>query len=220
MFSRIKRSILARDEELETLAWLISVIDSYRVGMGVDIKGMRERVRKLPSSSRVENWTQVYNDMKAITDLPFEKEPKIKLYMNIFAFMKVLVRQAFLIIGFLIFIFMLTLTMPLVKSSEQFQYIVYGIIGAAWVVVAIRAFVRDKMKEFYYTHMKEYEKNEQRLQKACQQLIDRMGEALTQKRKDGKKYTFSVYQKDYKGITIVKNPSWLRDFYVVAVKKR
>jgi hypothetical protein len=220
MFNKITRFIFKRDEELENLAWLISVIDSYRVGMGVDMEGMRDRIRKLPSSLRMKNWTQVYNDMTAIVDLPFQKEPRMKLYMNIFAFMRYLVKQAFLIIGVILFIFLLTMRMPFIKSSQQLQYIVYAILGVAWVVVSIRAIVRDKMKAFYYTYRDDYRKNEERLQKAAQDLINKMGKALTQKEEKPEKYRFSVYQKDYNGIKVMRKPGWLRDFYTVSVKKR
>ncbi len=220
MLSRIRRFILQRDEELENLAWIISVIDSYRVGMGVEIESMRDRVRQLPASLRMENWNQVYNDMKAISDLPLQKEPRFKLYLNIFAFMRYLVKQAFLIVGIILFIFLLTLRLPFIKSTQQLQYILYGILVVAWVVVAIRAFVRNKMKDFYYSNRKDYRKNEERLQKAAQSLMNKMGKALKQKEEDPKKYRFSVYQRDYNGIRILKKPGWLRDFYVIAVKKR
>jgi hypothetical protein len=220
MLNRIKRFILNRDEELENLAWIISVIDSYRVGMGVDIEGMRDRIRTLPSALRVENWDQVYNDMKAIADLPFEKEPRMKLYMNIFAFMRYLVKQAFLIVGIILFIFLLTMRLPFIRTTEQLQYILYGILAVAWVVVAIRAYVRDKMKDFYSTNRNDYKKNEERLQKAAQSMIIKMGGALKEKGEDPKKYRFSVYQRDYNHITIVRKPDVLRDFYVIAAKKR
>jgi hypothetical protein len=220
MLNRIKRFIFKRDEDLENLAWIISIIDSYRVGMGVDMEGMRGRIRKLPPSLRVEKWDQVYNDMKVITDLPLQKEPRMKLYLNIFAFMRYLVKQAFLIVGVILFIFLLTMRMPFIKSSAQLQYIVYAILAVAWVVVSIRAVVRNKMKDFYYRHQKDYRKNEERLQKSAQDLIDKMGEALTQKGDDPRKYKFSMYQRDYKGITIVGSPGMLRDFFMVTVKKR
>ncbi len=219
MFARIRRFIFRKDEELENLAWLISVADSYRVGMGVDMEGLRDRMRKLRGPLRVENWSQIYKDMKEITDLPYQKEPQIKKYVNIFVFLRYLVKQAFLIVGVLFFIFLLTMRLPLI-TYETLQYFLYAILFVAWWVVFIRWYVRDKMKTFYYRHMNDYRKNEERLQMAAQDLIDKMGHALTEKGDDPKKYVFNVYQKDYKGLKIVKEPSWLRDFYVVAVKKK
>ncbi|MGC1122077.1 MAG: hypothetical protein WBA22_13385 [Candidatus Methanofastidiosia archaeon] len=219
MLSKLKRKILKKDEELENVAWLISVIDSYRVGMGVDMEGLRERTRKLRESVRMENWSQVYNDMKAITDLPYKGEPRMKLYINIFAFMRYLVKQAFLIVGIILFVALMSARMPFI-SPQQLPYILYAIIGVAWCVVVIRAFVKDRMKMFYSTHRKEYRKNEERLQKAAQDLILKMGALLTEKGESPEKYKFDVYQKDYKGIEILKSPGWLRDFYIIAVKKR
>lgn len=220
MFKRISRLIFRKDEELENLAWLISVIDSYRVGMGVDMEKLREKMRGLKGSLRVENWSQVYKDMKIITDLPFQKEPRIKTYMNIFVFLRYLVKQGFLIIGVILIIFLLALRLPFNLTYTDLQYFLYIIIFVAWCVVAVRAFVRDKMKVFYYRYRDDYRKNEERLQKAAQDLIYKMGKTLTEKGENPKKYTFSLYQKDYKGIIIVKNAGLLRDFYTAAVKKR
>ncbi|MBU7015710.1 MAG: hypothetical protein HXS52_06295 [Theionarchaea archaeon] len=219
MLSKFRRKILNRDEELENLAWLISVIDSYRVGMGVDVEGLRERTRTLRESARMENWSQVYNDMKAITDLPYHSEPRMKLYINIFAFMRYLVKQAFLIVGIILLVSFMSARMPFI-SPQHLPYILYAIIAVAWCVVVIRAFVKDRMKMYYSTHRKEYRKNEERLQKVAQDLILKMGSLLTEKMESPKKYRFSVYQRDYKGIEILKSPGWLRDFYVIAVKKR
>jgi hypothetical protein len=219
MFSELKRKILRKDEELDNVAWLISVIDSYRVGMGVDMEGLRERTRKLRESVRMENWSQVYNDMKAIIDLPYHSEPRLKLYINIFAFGRYLVKQAFLIVAIMLFVLFMSARMPFI-SFNQLPYVLYAIIGVAWCVVAIRAFIKDRMKLFYSTHRKEYRKNEERLQKVAQDLILKMGAMLTEKGESPKRYKFSVYQKDYKGIEILKNPGWLRDFYIIAVKKR
>lgn len=219
MFSRLKRMILKKDEELENAAWLISVVDSYRVGMGVDMEGLRERTRKLRDSMKMENWSQAYSDMKAIIELPYEKEPRMKLYINIYAFTRYLVKQAFLILGIILFVALISARMPFISPSHL-PYILYAIIGVAWCVVAIRAFVKDRMKMFYSTHQKEYRKNEERLQKAAQDLIYKMGALLTEKGEPPEKYKFNVYQKDYTGIKIVKSPGVLRDFYVIAVKAR
>ncbi|MBU6996454.1 MAG: hypothetical protein HXS41_07645 [Theionarchaea archaeon] len=219
MLSELKRKVLRMDEELETLAWLISVIDSYRVGMGVDMEGLRDRTRKLRESLRMENWSQVYSDMKAITDLPYSSEPRMKLYINIFAFMRYLVKQAFLIVAVILLVAFMSARMPFI-SPHQLPYILYAIIAVAWCVVAIRAFVKDRMKLFYSSHQKEYRKSEERLQKVAQDLILKMGSLLTEKGESPKKYKFSVYQRDYNGIEILKSPGVLRDFYVIAVKKR
>lgn len=220
MFSKISRLIFRKDEELENLAWLISVIDSYRVGMGVNIEELRNRIRTLKGPLKVENWTLVYNDMKAIVDLPLEKEPGIKLYINLFVFSRYLVKQSFLIVGVVLFIFLLTLRFPFSFTTERLQYLLYAIIAATWVVVAVRGITRNKLKTFYYHHMNDYRKNEERLQIAAQDLINKMGKALEEKGENPGKYTFSVYQKDYKGIQILSKPGVLRDFYTIAVKKR
>ncbi|MBU7025170.1 MAG: hypothetical protein HXS40_13495 [Theionarchaea archaeon] len=219
MFSKLKRKILRKDEELENAAWLISVVDSYRVGMGVDMEGLRERTRKLRDSMKMENWSQAYNDMKAITELPYEKEPRMKLYINIYAFMRYLVKQAFLIVGIILFVALISSRMPFI-SPNHLLYVLYAIIGVAWCVVAIRAFVKDRMKMFYSTHQKEYRKNEERLQKVAQDLIYKMGALLIEKGEPPERYKFSVYQKDYKNIKIVRSPGILRDFYVITVKAR
>jgi hypothetical protein len=219
MLSRIRRFILNKDEELETLAWLISVIDSYRVGMGVDMEGLREKVRTLPAHLRMENWTQVYKDMKEITDLPFEKEPSTKRWINIFAFLRYLVKQAFLIIGVILFVFLLTMRLPFITTA-QLQYILYVIVAVIWIVVVVRAYAKDKLKMFYYRHQKDYKKNEERLQKAAQSLIDKMGKSLTEKGANPKKYSFTVYQRDYTGITVLKKPNLLKDYYTIAVKQQ
>lgn len=219
MLDKIKRFILNKDEELDDVAQLISVIDSFRVGMGVNIESLRELVRTIRRTVKLENWPQIYKDMKHIQDLPLEKEPRIKLYTNIYVFLRYLVRQAFLIIGLLLLIFLLTTRLPLIKP-QHIKYFLYGILGAAWCVVAVRAFVRDRLKVFYYNHQKEYKKQEERLQKAAQDLIFKMGELLTQKGEPAKKYSFSLYQKDYKGIKILKKPGLLKEYYTVAVKKR
>lgn len=219
MLSKIRRFIFQTDEELENLAWLISVIDSYRVGMGVDMEALRDKIRKLRGPLRMKNWPQVYNDMKFIADLPLQKEPGIKFYMSLFVFLRFLVKQAFLIVGVILFIFLLSSRMPFI-SPNHLKYFLYGIIAGAWLVVVVRWVARDKMRMFYYHHRKDYKKNEERLQKAAQDLIDKMGKVLTEKGDNPKKYTFSVYQKDYKGIKVVKDASMLRDFYTVTVKKR
>ncbi len=219
MIGRIRRFIFKKDEELENLAWLISVIDSYRVGMGVDIEPLRERIRSLRGSLRVENWPQVYKDMKTIADLPLKKEPGIKLYMNVFVFLRFLIKQAFLIIGVIIFIFLLTTRMPFIDVAHL-PYLVYAILAGAFAVVTVRGVARYKLRTFYYTYRNDYRKHEERLQKAAQDLIYKMGKALTERGDDPRKYAFDVYQKDYKGIKIVKDVSMLRDFYVVSVKKR
>jgi hypothetical protein len=157
--------------------------------------------------------------MKAIIDLPYNSEPRLKLYINIFAFGRYLVKQAFLIVAIMLFVLFMSARMPFI-SFNQLPYILYAIIGVAWCVVAIRAFIKDRMKLFYSTHRKEYRKNEERLQKVAQDLILKMGAMLTEKGESPEKYKFNVYQKDYTGIEILKSPGWLRDFYIIAVKKR
>lgn len=219
MLRRIRRFILRRDEELENLAWLISVIDSFRVGMGVNMEGLRERIRKLQGPLRMENWPQVYKDMKAIIDLPFEKEPRIKTYMNIFVFLRFLTKEGFLIVGFILFIFLLSMQLLWI-TSRQFQYMVYGVVAFFFLASSTRSFVTYRMKNFYYHHQNDYRKNEERLQKAAQDLISKMGKQLTEKGENPKKYSFHLYQKDYDGIVILKHPGMLRDFYTVAAKKR
>ncbi len=220
MFSRIKRSILNIDEELENLAQLISAIDSFRVGMGVNVDVLRERVRKLRGPYRMENWPQVYKDMEEIRDLPLEKEPRTRLYMNIFVFLRYLVKQFFLIVGIVLFIFLLSFRFPFGLTLKHLQYILYAIIGTWGIMTIVRAYARDRMKMFYYHHQKDYRKNEERLQKAAQDLIYKMGKLAAEKGQNPKRYRFNMYQKDYKNITILRKPGWLRDFYVVAVKKR
>lgn len=222
MFSKIKRYILNIDEDLENLVWLISVIDSYRVGMGVDLEGVRQRVRKLRGPLRMENWPQIYKDMEEIRDLPYRKEPRLRSYVNLFVILRFAGKQAFLIVGVVLIVFLLSLRMPFGFTTRHVQYFLYGIIGLWGAVVMVRTFVRDKMKVFYYHHQKDYKKNEQRLHKATQDLIYKMGKLLEEKGANPKRYRFSVYQKDYNGITILKKPGGLllRDFYVVAAKKR
>ncbi|MEA1993129.1 MAG: hypothetical protein U9N35_01855 [Euryarchaeota archaeon] len=212
---RIKRFIFRKDKNFEDFAWLISVLDNYRAGKRVNRNLLRDRARNVHRRFPIPSLNKVYNDMEAIQNVAEEREPRMKFYGKLLLITQFLVKQALLVMFFAALIMFISFRFFLTEA--QLHIIMYGIIAAAWVVVFVRWYVRDKTVRVYAKYQDVYKKNQLKIGEYVQELIDLMGKHLKERNEPAKKYSLLLYFKNYDNIKIKKNPGIFNEYYVCTV---
>ncbi|MCK4432641.1 MAG: hypothetical protein KAV48_01790 [Methanomicrobia archaeon] len=213
---KIKKHITGREENFSNLAWLITVIDNYRVGKGVKREVLRDKLLHVHRKFDIPSWGGAYNDIRGIEKVLKDNMSNFRFYLNILTFTKFLVKQGLLIIFIFSFIGMLTLRPKL--SNSQIRYLFYLVIAFAWIVVSLRAYVKSKVLDVYIRHQADYKKNQLKLRDYNQKLIDEMRTKMREENENPKRYKLVLYYNDYDNIEIVKEPNWLRDYYTGNIK--
>ena len=205
----------SKKQRLKNLKWSICVLDSFRIGMGVDIDKLWERISGLNDLYEPEDWRVLKRELAKIRELPLRYYSKTRFYVNFIELTKFLAKEFLLILVVISFIGMFTFRSYL--PIEWLRIMAYMVIGFAWIVVFLRWYMKDKLMKVYSSHWDEYKRSRMKVKSFAQMLIDGLRLEVGKDPTLTKKCALKLYNKDYKGITIKKCPQLLRDFYVAHV---
>ena len=212
VFGDIKRKILGLSEDYEAFIWVINALDDYRIGKRVRDSDLREKIRIIRRKFNIPSLNMIYKDIEFIKSIAEKKEPRMKFYSTLMITLQFLIKQGLAI--FLLLAFITAITFKSIFTTEQMQWVLYGVILGAVAVVWVRWYIRDKIMRIYAEHRDEYKKNQLRIREYIQELIDTMKKDLKKTEENPKKYKMVLYYADYKNMKVVKSPNWWRYYYV------
>jgi hypothetical protein len=135
--------------------------------------------------------------------------------VNFLALTKFLAKEFFLI--FFVIAIVALLSMRPLLSGRLILYAFYAIIGFAWIVVFLRWYTRDRIRRVYSEHWGEYEGGRKKVKNFAQGLVWRLQKGMLDKNANPSRYKLTIYIDDYKGVSVLRRPGILRDFYVAVV---
>lgn len=209
MFKKIKQIFQRKEditEDFEDFAWLISVLDSYRIGKRVKRSLLREKLRKVNKKFSIPSINRIYSDIEYIRTIAEKKEPKMDFYSKLLYFTQPLIEKPLVFVGLTIIVILL---FPV--------WFLLLIVFLVWAVVLIRWYVRGKIRKIYIKYQGMYKENQQNIGEYVQELIDTMKKYLEKRNEPAKKYPLLLHYKNYKNVKLKRSPGIFNEYYVCIV---
>ncbi|MDH5438775.1 MAG: hypothetical protein OEX76_07740 [Candidatus Bathyarchaeota archaeon] len=211
-----------RENDLKALTDLITLLDCYRVNRYVQLDSMEKAVKSGQLGKFDVKWREIRRILYKIGGLP-----------NLSASINKLVRiregvKVIEIIGSYLFAFGLgVFVLSYFKVCPEWLESAYVYVGLPALIVLLGTrltteFINRKIaleiEELSKRHPEKFRFLRTRLRDIAQDLINRLGKHIKNRREDADKYRIDLYNTDYKGIKILKSPGTLRKHYTVVCK--
>ena len=208
---------LGREPDLKVLRALIELIDGYRVNYFGDPRPFSERIRGNALGREVrEEWKTIYRSLMKIA-MTVERIPEVKKYVEL----QGILRSMSVILAFTAFSMPIINALGVAKISLWIPFSL-AVCGAALLIaswVAGRG-VAVAIDAYFRAHEEKYKFVRTYLVRVNQKLINSLRRQLRKKGEDPEKHKLKLFNVDYRGIKILKGPSFLRKRYVVSVVVR
>jgi|YelNatPaOPRAMG01_1025707.scaffolds.fasta_scaffold22451_6 ABC-type multidrug transport system fused ATPase/permease subunit len=195
-------------EEIENYINVICILDAVRVGRFKRLRELQDYIEKLDLEKKVPEfkWKTLKGDIESLLSLP-GKSPSLRRFTSILPILNTLITLSFLIMIVLATLNTLSpkiITFNLHDVLMTIIFITGGLLVARW-------YMEEKIKEFY----EESQKKKLRLGKINQMIIDKLLNVISEKKISIEKVRLKLFNIDYKGIIVLKKPSFFREHYLV-----
>jgi len=219
MSSKIKE-ITQRDS---AMTQMISWFDGYASLHIVDPSRI-ERLLKSKSGTDLDRiWKSVKKDVETIVELPAGSE-QVKKYSRISSVSRLLsVILAAASFVFLIIIY--AFQSDLVKLGIEFIAPAL-VIGILYVMIMVSVYAGRKMnssiRDYYQEHTHALSKSRTRIKESAQMMIDRLQQDVVSHNLNPGRYSFKVFDKDYRNINVLdgRGPRYTATVRTKAHKER
>ncbi len=199
-------------KDIRQLIDAICIVDAARVGRFKRLKELGKFVEDGDLAKGTGfSWKAVRGDISTILDLP-KKDPTIARYASLIPALSIMILSGFMVIVLLFTLRIYWLFDVRKYTSLEFSNVIAIVLFVIGGLLVARWYMDERIGEFYETNPTK----SQRLGRFTQALIDH----LVQKLKHSKKpvdFQMRLYNVDYKGISVRKKPSLIRDYYVIKI---
>jgi len=205
--------------DLKALTDLITILDCYRVNRYVQLDHVEKAVRSGKLGKFDVKWRDIRRILYKIGSLP-ELSASINRLVKIREGVKVIE-----VVGSYLFTFGLGIfVLSYFKSCPKWLEPAYVYVGLPGLIVSLGTrltteFINRKIaleiEELSKSHPEKFRFLRARLKEVTQDLINRLGKHIKDRREDADKYRIDLYNTDYEGIGILKGPGTFRKHYTV-----
>ena len=212
-------------KDLKTAKKILMLLDGYRKFNVEDFGWADQEVREGKMGRKfARDWKEIRRILLKFAQIPASE----KRLLNLAALQQILLQLGIIMssiamllmtLGILSFVFQLEWAMVIPKIL---QYITIPlVIGLALVLAGpplIARKITSKVEKYYGRRSEFVEKSHARLKEAAQKIIYSIIEGIKNKEikvEKEKEYEFGLFNIDYEGIKIVKEPSLFRKYYIV-----
>ena len=196
------KEITQRDSGLtQMISWFdgyasLHIVDPVRI----------ERLLKSRSGTNIDGiWKGVKNDVETIVELPAGSE-QVKKYSRISSYSRLL-SMILAAVSFVFLIFIYLFQSDLVKMGIEFIAPAL-VIGVLYVMIMVSVYTSRRMnsaiRSYYQEHAHSLSKNRARIKESTQMMIDRLQQDVVSHNLNPGRYSFRVYDKDYRNITVLE----------------
>jgi hypothetical protein len=206
-----------KEVDLNVLKRLITIIDGYRINRCTELGRIEKDIQADKVGSKIaQEWKDIRRLLYKVASVPRTIPKAVKLTK-----MRITIR----FLTFAYFAVAFILIMPILFFNSPFIELppgVYGIISMIAVVSVIAERFSDhflnwkiavEIDNYYKSHPEKFRFLRLQLKKIVQDLINTLSKHVKDRNEDPKKHAFILYNIDYEGITITRNPGRLTKYY-------
>jgi|GEM_PF-2003100 hypothetical protein len=195
-------------EEIENYINVICILDAVRIGRFRRLRELEGYIDKLDLEKKIPEfkWKTLKGDIELLLSLP-GKAPSLRRFTSILPVLNILILLSFLVMIVLSTLNTLSPKMITFNLHDVLMTVIFitgGLLVARW-------YMEEKIKEFY----EESQKKKLKLGRINQMVIDKLLNVISEKKVSVEKAKLKLFNIDYKGITVLKEPSFFRDHYLV-----
>ena len=217
-----KKPKFRREIDLKTLTNLITLLDCYRIDRYVELDSMEKAIEDGKLGKFDVRWKEIRRILYKIGGLS-------KLSAIIDKLLKIRGRVKILsMIGTYFFVFGLgVFVLTFFNLCPEWLKHTYAYVAMPAIIIILGTRLADEyisrkialeIEELSKSHPKKFRFLRARLRDIAQDLINRLGKHIKNRREDADKYRIDLYNADYEGIKILKKPGTLRKHYTVVCK--
>ncbi|MEM3727495.1 MAG: hypothetical protein QXG49_03825, partial [Candidatus Bathyarchaeia archaeon] len=151
------------------------------------------------------SWKSLKGDIELLLSLP-AKSPVLRRFTSVLPIINILITLFFLIMIVLATLNVLLPKLIIFNLHDVLMTIIFivgGLLVARW-------YMEEKIKEFY----EETQKKKVKLGRINQMIIDELLKVISKKNISVKDVKLKLFNVDYKGIIVLKEPSFFREHYL------
>ncbi len=195
-------------EDIENYINVVCILDAVRVGRFKRLRELEKYIDELDLERGIPEfkWKTLKGDIELLLSLP-GKSPILRKFTSILPILNMSILLSFLVMIVLVTINILSprkITFNLHDTLMIIIFITGGLLVARW-------YIEERIKEFY----EETQKKKLRLSRITQMVIDKLLKTISERNISVEKVRLKLFNADYKGILILKEPSFFREQYIV-----
>lgn len=217
-----KKPKFRREIDLKALTNLITLLDCYRIDRYVELDSMEKAIEDGKLGKFDVRWKEIRRILYKIGGLS-------KLSAIIDKLLKIRGRVKILsMIGTYFFVFGLgVFVLTFFNLCPEWLKHTYAYVAMPAIIIILGTRLADEyisrkialeIEELSKSHPEKFRFLRTRLRDIAQDLINRLGKHIKDRREDADKYRIDLYNTDYKRIKILKSPGTLRKHYTVVCK--
>lgn len=205
---RVRKSIAPEIEQLNRLTDLITCLDSirgYRRRSSINLDEKFDALRGRAAEQAIKIWKGVKPDVERIVDMP-ARIPGVPAMIRANHYLKIASRVFLILFAIIIGAFFVPAYRPYLGFFRElwfFAFVIFGLLLTTYGAIALDYRIRRKVIKFENETIAEYEKNVQKVAKACQRLIDILSDEIRRARKDPYDFPIKLFYDDYNGIKVI-----------------
>lgn len=199
-------------EEIENYINVICILDAVRVGRFRRLRELESYIDKLDLEKKIPefSWKSLKGDIELLLSLP-GKSKNLRRFTSILPVLNISITLSFLIMIVLATLNVLSPKVIVFNLHDVLMTIIFivgGLLVARW-------YMEEKIKEFY----EETQKKKVKLGRINQMIINKLLDIISRKNISVENVKLKLFNVDYKGISILKEPSFFREQYLVKLKE-
>jgi hypothetical protein len=201
-------------KEIELLKKMITVTDSYRINLFLSVKYIDNEIKQVKLKGEIKKeWEKIREKMVKMANVSLN----IPLLKNIAKVREVLR----FIVWSIVFLAFATLLFSMIVGFGDFSTIWIAASIALVILIILEPIfnyiIAKNIEKYYSENAQRFEKTKRDLKTFVQQLIYELKNEI--RRSDGsfEDNPIKIYNVDYKGIKVIKNPTLWRKHYIVTV---
>jgi hypothetical protein len=201
-------------KEIELLKKMITVTDSYRINLFLSVKYIDNEIKQVKLKGEIKKeWEKIREKMVKMANVSLN----IPLLKNIAKVREVLR----FIVWSIVFLAFATLLFSMIVGFGDFSTI--WIAASITLVILIilepvfNYIIAKSIEKYYSENAQRFEKTKRDLKTFVQQLIYELKNEIRRSDESFEDNPIKIYNVDYKGIKVIKNPTLWRKHYIVTV---
>lgn len=205
--------------DLKALTNLITLLDCYRINRYVQLDSTEKAVKSGKLEKFDVKWREIRRILYKIASLP-KLSASINKFVKIREGVKIIETAGSYLFVLGLGVFVLSYFKVCPKWLEP-AYVYVGLpalialLGTRLTTEFLNRKIALEIEDFSNNHPKKSRFLRARLRNIAQDLINKLGKHIKDRREDADKYKIDLYNTDYEGIKILKSPGTLRKHYTV-----
>ncbi|MEM4262544.1 MAG: hypothetical protein QXY98_02260 [Thermoplasmata archaeon] len=194
-------------EQLNRLTDLITCLDSirgYRRRSSVGLDKKFEALKGRSASQATKIWKEVQPDIDRIVNMPTEI-PGVPTMIRMNHYLRIASRIFLILFAIILGAFFVSAYRPYLGFFREvwfFAFVILGLVITTYGAIALDYRIRRKVVKFENETMDKYEKNVEKVARACQRMIDILRDEIRRSRRDPYDFPVKLFYDDYDGIKV------------------